>query len=106
MAAFNQLVLGTIQEVSTSSSVMTSTTIMNTVLAQTEELAFIHNWDPRVDVGIGFPSLQTVFSSSAGWAYPGLVNMKLPHSRGDLRSTLEELFQSFTTSLLAEPYLQ
>lgn len=105
MAAFNQLVLGTIQNIFQWSSVSTNTTVMKTVLAQTDELAFIRGWNPK-DSTTGTADFQTEISSTAGWDSLGLVNTKLPHSRGDLRSTLEELFQNYTISLLAEPYLQ
>ncbi|KAF4626926.1 hypothetical protein G7Y89_g11231 [Cudoniella acicularis] len=101
MAAFNQLVLGTIQHQDT--SIGTNTTIMKTTLAQTEELAFIRDWNPSDSQ---YADLQTTLSSSAGWAYPGLANSKLPDTRGDLKLTLEQLFQNFTISLLTEPYFQ
>lgn len=101
MAAFNQLVLGAIYR--QGDFVRMNTTVMKTVLAETKELAFIRDWNfsPTTD-----GDLQTLISSSSEGAYQGLVNLKLPDARADLKSTLEQLFQNFTISLLAEPYLQ
>lgn len=96
MAAFNQLVLGSLP----SSSSTQNSMIMNTILAQTDELTPLRDWktDPM--------DLQSFISSTGGWGYPGLVGSGPPSSRGDLKSTLEQLFQNFTISLLAEPYFQ
>ena len=102
MAAFNQIVLGAIQN--QGDSVGVNTTIMKTILAETNELAFIRDWDPTSSSM--YSDLQSMITNSAGWAYPGLANSKLPDTRGDLKSTLEQLFQNFTISLLAEPYFQ
>ena len=101
MAAFNQVVIGAIQYLGDIGS--TDTTIMKTILAQTEELAPIRDF---ITYGDGKIDLQILMSSSTGWAYAGLANSKPPETRGDLKSTLEQLFQNFTISLLAEPYFQ
>lgn len=101
IAAFNQFVLGDIQNLG--DSVNMNTTIMKTILAETKELAFIRDWNPSYG---SYSDLQVLLPSGAGWAYPGLENSKLPDTRGDLKSTLEQLFQNFTISLLAEPYFQ
>ena len=102
MAAFNQLVIGAMQNQIEFVSV--NTTIMKTILAETNELAFIRHWNYR-DID-NDEDLQTSILKSGGWAYPGLVSSELPETRGDLKSTLEQLFQNFTISLLAEPYFQ
>jgi hypothetical protein len=101
MAAFNQLLLGAIQN--QAGSLAPNTSIMRTVLGETAELAPIRNWEPS---WLGEPSFQTMISGMPGWAYPGLSNPTPPDSHGSLKSTLEQLFQNLTISLLAEPYLQ
>ena len=102
MAAFNQLALGSIQ--SHLNNVVVNTTIMKTVLAKTEELSFIRNWNSMVGSDLKTPRIP--FSTSDQWASPGLYNPKLPDVGGDLKTTLEQLFQNFTISLLSEPYFQ
>ena len=109
MAAFNRLVLGSIQ--TQDSSIDTNTSIVSTVLAAAEEFAFLRDWSPSDENvgGIGGPQtgdMQSVISNSTGWAYPGLVNSNPTNTDADLKSTIERLFQNFTISLLAEPYLQ
>jgi hypothetical protein len=59
MAAFNQLVLGDIQNQGT--SVDTNTTIMRTILAQAEELAFIRDWYPS---NLRFADFRAIYKSS------------------------------------------
>jgi hypothetical protein len=77
---------------------------MRTVLGNTEELTSLRDWVPDTDFDPDV--LQTFISGSTGWAYPGLANTMPPDSLGDLKSTLEQLFQNYTISLLTEPYLQ
>ena len=109
MAAFNRLVLGSIQ--TQDNTIDTNTSVVSTILATAEEFAFLRNWSPS-DQNAGGNSgrltgdLQSVISNSTGWAYPGLVNLNPINTNADLKSTLERLFQNFTISLLAEPYLQ
>jgi hypothetical protein len=100
MSAFNQMVLGAVTHKQFSFGF--NTAITRTILAQTEELGFLRNMRIR---GFG-PELQPLVSNSSAWAYQGLVNPHLPNSRGQLKSILEEQFQNYTVSLLAEPYLQ
>lgn len=99
MAAFNNLVIGSVQNLG--SSATTATKVMGTILGNTEELAFIRDWVPN---NSPYANFQTTFLSEAEWAFLGLTNTNLPNSQGDLRSTLEQLFQNYTISLLAEPY--
>ena len=100
MTAFSQLVMGDIKN-HDDDEVKRNTTIMKTILGETTELLFLRDWymDSQED-------LQSLISHMSGEAYSGLLNLKLPHIRGDLKSTLEQAFQNFTISLLAEPYFQ
>lgn len=99
MAAFNQLVLGFIQ--SHDGFVDNRTSIIRTVLETTKELTFLQSWGRFYD-----SDFLTIISNSTGWAYPGLGNSNPSDTDFDLKSTLERLFQNFTISLLADPYLQ
>ena len=103
MTAFNQLILGDIR-IHDGTYVNTNTTIVKTVLAQTDELSFFRNLHPSHDLTQEY--LQTTISNMTGDAYPGLLSTSLPRTRGDLKKTLEQLFQNFTISLLSEPYFQ
>ena len=100
MAAFNQLVLGFIQN--NDGFVDNRTSILRTVLERTKELTFLQNWG-RYEIDGDF---LTIISNSTGWAYPGLGNSNPSDTEFDLKSTLECLFQNFTISLLADPDLQ
>lgn len=110
-SAFNQIVLGLIgwggngQVGKTYEPVLNlNSTIMRTVLAETQELAFLQNssYDSQED-----PDMQTVMmNSQSAWAYPGLVSPLASGTRGSLKSALEMLFQNITISLLSVPYLQ
>ena len=99
MAAFNQLVLGFIQ--SDDGFVDNRTSIIRTVLETTKELTFLQSWRRFDD-----SDYLTIISNSTGWAYPGLGNSNPSDTDSDLKLTLESLFQNFTISLLADPYLQ
>jgi hypothetical protein len=101
--AFNQLAYGAV--LNQGASIWENTTVMETVLAQTEELSFIRSLNLPSDTDVLY-TLQTLISKKTAWAYPGLMNPDLPVVSGDLKSTLEQLFQNFTISLLAEPYFQ
>lgn len=106
-AAFNELLLGAIRD-EIPDGVMTTTDIMKTLLAQTSELAFLRDWsvlDVFDETGSS-PSFQAEVAESQAWAYQGISTSRLPPARMDLKSTLEELFQNLTVSLLAEPYFQ
>lgn len=107
-SAFNELVQGFIGWPGRGSedgslALEYNTSAMSTVLAQTEDLAFIEAW-----AGSQFSmlDLQSAVSNQSGWAYPRLANTMPTGTRGDLKSTLEQLFENLTFSLLAEPYLQ
>lgn len=99
MAAFNQLVLGFIQR--HDGFVDNRTSILRTVLETTKELTFLQSWTRFYE-----SDLLAIISNSTGWAYPGLGNSNPSDTDFDLKSTLECLFQNFTISLLADPYLQ
>ena len=77
MAAFNQVVLGTVEDSKE------NTSIMRTILAETQELAFIQ---------------ETLLSNSTARSGQG------PGTRGSLNSTLEQLFENYTISLLSDPF--
>ncbi|KAL9632579.1 MAG: hypothetical protein Q9204_003730 [Flavoplaca sp. TL-2023a] len=93
MAAFNQMILGSVQR-NYDGGTDTNTTIMRTVLANTEELAFMRDWSTSHAHGDTANTLQ------------GSTGEELLGARGALKSTLEELFLNYTISLLAEPYFQ
>lgn len=103
MTAFNQMILGDIR-ILAGTYVGTNTTILKTILAQTDELAFLRNFHPSISLTGEY--LQTTISNMTGDSYPGLLNTSLPRTRADLKTTLEQLFQNFTVSLLSEPYFQ
>lgn len=75
--------------------------ILNTVLANTAELAYLRRGDPA-----GPLDLQTQIEIGTQWSFQGLVNSMSSRGRGELRRALEDLFLNITISLLAEPYLQ
>jgi hypothetical protein len=103
MAAFNDIVNGNLAY--TGASVISETDVMTTVLGNTDQLAFIRDLNQGV-IDSNLDTLQTFISGNAGWAYPGLANATLPKTQEDLKSTLEQLFQNLTISLLTESYLQ
>lgn len=94
MAAFNQLIIGSSTLRERRGSLEANTSVMDTVLAETEELAFLWDWKPHN------------FQPLSPEAYQGLSGERVLGTRGALKSTLEELFQNLTISLLAEPYFQ
>ncbi|KAF7185298.1 hypothetical protein HII31_13370 [Pseudocercospora fuligena] len=107
ISAFNRLILG-FGEFKTSDGSGLDIGVLSTILTDTEELAFLHSGDqtsklcPKSDL----QNLQNEVSDGTQWAYRGLAN-PVPHgTRGYLRDALEGLFQNFTISLLADPYLQ
>ncbi|KAL9023085.1 MAG: hypothetical protein Q9180_008401 [Flavoplaca navasiana] len=93
MAAFNQMILGSAQR-NYDGGTDTNTTIMRTVLANTEELAIMRDWS------------TSHASGDTANAFQGVTGEALLGARGALKSTLEELFKNYTISLLAEPYFQ
>ena len=108
MAAFNQLILGSYWK-NNDGNPETNTTIMRTILADTEELAFLRDWVSSYDTSfdtVGRDNLQTVVANSTVKVFQGLTGEKTLGARGTLKSTLEELFRNYTISLLAEPYFQ
>ena len=97
-SGFNQLLQGYIMTTESpyGSSFNVNTSMVQTILAGTEELAFMQT---RLN-------MYTSRSASPGWAYQGLVRTSAPTTRGPLKTTLEELFLNYTISLLTEPLLQ
>ena len=77
--------------------------VYETILMDSEDLAFIQTWDNSVG---GFRDLQTIAGESNGTAFHGLSNNKSVASRGPLQTTLEYLFTNMTLSLMSEQYLQ
>lgn len=111
MGAFNELLIGSISNLGYESPKITSTSAMRTILGQTKELAFLRSWSPALQSGVAryleSQDLQSwLFNNPHRWAYPGLSNPRLPTVRGNLKTTLEQLFQNVTISVLAEPYFQ
>ena len=104
MTAFNQLILGDIR-IGEDAMVNMNTTTLKTILARTDELAFLRNLQPSLNLDTK-KYLQTAISNMTNDAYSGLLNTSPPRVRADLKTTLEQLFQNFTVSLLSEPYFQ
>jgi hypothetical protein len=104
MAAFNEMFIGSITSTS-GYDFNFNTTVASTILAQTTELAFLRGITLAGDVYTDLRTFLLEMNSSAP-GYQGLVNPHLPNSRGQLKVALEEIFQNYTVSLLAEPYLQ
>jgi len=98
--AFNQLVQGSVTA-TFGEPINISTTIMETCLAQTDELAFLQN-GTSMQYMEAARNLETAVNEVDGWAYPGLASTAPTGARGRLRSALEDVFQNFTLSLLAE----
>jgi hypothetical protein len=90
MAAFNLMLRGSR---SGNSFELANMPILQTVLADTNELRSIRDWYFLSN------------TSSLGQNFTGLQSSGSLEVRGDLISTLEELFQNVTVSLLSEPSL-
>ncbi|KAL8985284.1 MAG: hypothetical protein Q9205_000982 [Flavoplaca limonia] len=105
MAAFNQLIVGSagMKYSFPDGYKESNTTILRTVLADTKELAFLGNW---ADTTGTFSGLQDRIDQNTAKELQGLTGEKPLGTRGALKSTLEELFQNLTISLLAEPYFK
>lgn len=78
-------------------------TIAQTVLMDTEELAFIVDFN---GVNQTFVNLQRQLSASNNTAFRGMSSEVQTGTRGDLISALKKLFTNFTLGLLADAYLQ
>jgi hypothetical protein len=101
MAAFNQMVLGAVLDPFAPDGVNTS--ITKTILADTDELTFIRDWQPPAIDG-SFPSLQDQLSNSTQQTYMSiLARSNESTTRGPLKSALEDAFQNLTFSLLSQP---
>lgn len=101
MKAFREVVLGAIFD--THGTQIYNTTITETVLAETAELAFLEDLDHRRQSDkLDFTTAYTRKLNQ----YSGLWNVKPLDTRSPLKSTLEQLFQNLTISLLADPYFQ
>jgi hypothetical protein len=113
--AFNQLLLGSITmggyRINDYTSFTSSKTpgvtynsrIATTVLMDTEDLAFVTEFN---GINETFSNLPMVVEGSNASEYRGISNKMATGTRGYLRRTLEQLFQNITISLLAEDYLQ
>jgi hypothetical protein len=78
------------------------TSIGNTVLMQTEELAFVVDFN---GVNKSFNYLQLEVNQGRNPNYQGLTSPPQSGRRGDLKSALEKLFDNITISLLSEELL-
>jgi hypothetical protein len=83
--------------------VVYNSSIATTVLMDTEDLAFIANFN---GVNSTFMSLQMQIDQAGDDKYQGMTNRWPTGTRGDLKSALETLFQNITISLMAEEYLR
>ncbi|KAK5707034.1 hypothetical protein LTR17_021070 [Elasticomyces elasticus] len=120
-SAFNALLLGTISMggysvptpdlavaqipsiTSRTPGVIPNSSITTTVLMDTEQLAFVTNFN---GVNQTYTYLQLDVGQPHAAGFHGVSNKLPTGQRGDLRSALETLFQNITISFLAEDYLQ
>lgn len=104
MAAFNEMITGSITRLSTDSPAPVNTTILRTVLRDANELAFIKDLDSEA---VNKTEKSGLSPHDIEKFYPGLgVSSPLTSARGPLGAMIEELFQNLTLSLTAEPYFQ
>jgi hypothetical protein len=82
-----------------------NTSIGTTILMDTEDLAFVANFNGVNDT---FMSLQMQIDEAEEnkSEYQGMTNKQPTGTRGDLKSALETLFQNITISLMADEYLR
>ena len=100
MAAFNSMLLGAVYDPLVPDRLNTS--ILRTVLADTEELAFIRDWQPLA-VDADFPNLQEQLSNSTQATYQGMIaKSDATGHRGTLKTNLEGSFENFTISLMSD----
>jgi hypothetical protein len=104
--AFNSLVLGTIGMDTTSLSpgIDLQTNLLDTVLAYSNELAFLQSNEVLPDSTI--PSLPDLMDTSDGAEYRGLYSHATSLNHLPLARALEIMFQNITISLLSEKLLQ
>lgn len=111
--AFNQLILGSItmggygtpaKGVNAKApGIVIDSEVATTVLMDTEELAFVADFN---GVNETFVNLQMEVNEPNSTATHGISDKTPTGQRGDLKSALETLFQNITISLLTESYLQ
>ncbi|KAK5701737.1 hypothetical protein LTR97_004555 [Elasticomyces elasticus] len=103
-AAFNQFITGSVSINTLYDGIATNTTIMKTVLAQTNELAYLRQVHTR-DF-LAQPPLQSLITNDSDewWDHPGLASSQLPSVNRDLKTALVELFENLTISVISEPY--
>ncbi|KAK5739812.1 hypothetical protein LTR17_005098 [Elasticomyces elasticus] len=88
-------------------SLMADTTIITTVLAQTEEMHAIHaSGNSTANRDFEHTDLQNVIRRSNATAFRGLANDVPAATRGSLRAAMEKAFENITISVLSDPYLQ
>jgi hypothetical protein len=107
MDSFTRMFVGNISLQMDGTTTQTSAAL-RTVLANTDELAFIRDWSPAEGKGSYKFFLQSIALDSSRWVYPGLASAitEQPSGRGNIKSVLEQLFQNFTISLLSDPFFQ
>ena len=103
VAAFNERLLGDIRN--GDSFVAMNTTIAQTMLGDTEELAFIRSWRPGALNNRG-PNLQALLANRSQEEYAAILAKPDLPNRGSLKANMESLFQNFTISLLSEPFFR
>ena len=79
-----------------------SSNIIETVLIETDDLAFIQEHKS----GPTYQDLATILGSSNGTLLRGLSNAKTAGTRGSLAQAVEEMFKNLTLSLMSNQYLQ
>ena len=102
--SFNRLVQGTVglqPSLSGSSAVVANTSLFDTLLINTKELAFLKV--PHSSPA--FPSLPILYAGSAGEQYQGLFKTPRLAYNNSLAEALEQLFHNITISLLSESLL-
>jgi hypothetical protein len=89
-------------------SIVKDSRILSTILAQTQELAFLQDWRSAGDSDLASNRLDLVAAmlNDTAPSYQGLFDGPPPLLNTSLQTTLQDLFQNLTVSLPAQPYLQ
>lgn len=106
--AFGKILAGVISSSPGSGSIAetTDTTIMSTVLSDTEELAFFNNYGLKMQYGMQQTmELEMNLASSHYHGIAKSVTEYVPKTM-HMREALENLFQNITMGLMASPLLQ
>lgn len=103
--AFQELVIGSVTRASAATSANISTDVVNTILADTPNLAYL-NPTLQSYSSLSTKPLQEYVQSGNVHLYKGLVNNAHTKSFDTLIPTMEKLFQDITVSMMSSRVLQ